>query len=157
MKHINDFVIVQRKTKMVFLIEDKSGHGIRLMEMPSTNPPTEIQEWFETAKVMMNLPNAKLHFIDNNTAKEVSEGTLVMVGAWGIAYPEKQTVAFIESDYGYLWDINTLTHELVHLLGFTHGNTPHKEFERLVDENINKINSKLYDVSKKLRIDEPHG
>jgi len=116
----------------------KGGGYLELREFPNSPPSPQLQHWYESAKIAMNLPYASLHFITNDIAKKTVDEYLINVGAIGHAYAEDQSIAFIESDYGIEWDVATMIHELVHLLGFTHANTPYNIFETITDEYISK-------------------
>jgi len=91
-----------------------------LRDFPTSPLPDELIEFFEIAKITMRLPSARCHFIDNQVAKDFTNGTLVRIGALGTAYVEDCSFAFVESDDGREWDKNTIIHEMLHLLGATH-------------------------------------
>ena len=105
-----------------------------LREFPSSSLPDELQNWFDTAKLTMNLPSAKAHFIENKTAKEFSNGVIAYVGALGSAYVEDGCFAFIESDEGRESDKDTIIHEMLHLLGAIHSETNHDLYQAEVEK-----------------------
>ena len=106
----------------------------KLREFPSSPLPDDLQNWFEAAKLTMSLPNTRVFFIENQVAKEFSNGVLVHIGALGSAYPDDDCFAFIESDESRESDKNTIIHEMVHLLGIGHTTTNHDLYEAEVNK-----------------------
>ena len=56
-----------------------------LREFPASPLPDELQNWFEVAKLTMNLPDTKAYFIENGVAKKFSNGVIAYVGALGLS------------------------------------------------------------------------
>jgi len=110
-----------------------------LREFPNTSLPNELHNWFEMAKMVLKLPNTKVHFIKNEDAKKTANGCLVRIGQLGSAYSEDDYIAFVESDDGIVNDKEIIIHELIHLLGVIHTETNHEFYNNLVYKFYNDI------------------
>ena len=117
-----------------------------LREFPASPLPDELQNWFEVAKLTMNLPDTKAYFIENEVAKKFSNGVIAYVGALGSAYVEDNCFAFIESNEGRESDKDTIIHEMLHLLGAIHTQTNHDLYQTEVEKfkEATKRNLSLY-------------
>ncbi len=110
-----------------------SGEYRHLKDIPNSPPPTNLMAWFEASKQVMNLPNAVCHYIENKTIKEMSKH-ITSIGALGTAYVEDNLFAFVESDNPKLYgDRRTITHEMLHLKGWFHGDVCHEDYENEVE------------------------
>ena len=94
--------------------------GIGLKDMQSSELTEDLRNWFERSKELMSLSNVTCRFIENNIAKKATGNTLMRVGAWGEADPEKSSFAFVESDDGRKRDREVMIHEMLHLKGWQH-------------------------------------